>query len=207
MDSSTRWETEALRESGRGRPGVSQDDEARASEAAPRGWVTLREASDATGIPVGTLRKWARREAIPSHLESEGDHTVRLVSLDDVRARADELGRDLAPDPVPDRAGPTISEMAPPPETMIVPIDAWNKIITQLGNLHEAGQQLAEARERAARAETEAGFLRERLAELREEEETPPPPPPEDGDVNADETTATEPRWKAIYRIFRWGRG
>lgn len=50
---------------------------------------------------------------------------------------------------------------------MIVPVDAWNKMLNQLGNLHEAGQQLAEARERAAKAETEAKFLRERLAEMR----------------------------------------
>jgi len=59
---------------------------------------------------------------------------------------------------------------------MIVPIDAWNKMLNQLGNLHEAGQQLAEARERAAKAETEATFLRERLAEIRASEsaaETP----------------------------------
>jgi len=59
---------------------------------------------------------------------------------------------------------------------MIVPIDAWNKMLNQLGNLHEAGQQLAEARERAAKAETEALFLRERLAELRGEDELPVPP-------------------------------
>ena len=52
---------------------------------------------------------------------------------------------------------------------MIVPVDAWNKMLNQLGNLHEAGQQLAEARERAAKAETEALFLRERLAEMRED--------------------------------------
>jgi hypothetical protein len=50
---------------------------------------------------------------------------------------------------------------------MLVPIDAWDKMLLQLGNLHQAGQQLAEARERAARAETEAAFLRERLAEMR----------------------------------------
>ena len=57
--------------------------------------------------------------------------------------------------------------MTPPPGTMLVPIEAWDKMLHQLGNLHEAGQQLAEARERAARAETEATFLRERLAEMR----------------------------------------
>jgi hypothetical protein len=56
---------------------------------------------------------------------------------------------------------------------MIVPVDAWNKMLNQLGNLHEAGQQLAEARERAAKAETEAMFLRERLGELRESYQPP----------------------------------
>jgi len=58
---------------------------------------------------------------------------------------------------------------------MLVPIDAWDKMLLQLGNLHQAGQQLAEARERAARAETEAAFLRERLTEVRD---APTPEPP-----------------------------
>lgn len=40
-------------------------------------------------------------------------------------------------------------------------------MLAQLGNLHEAGRELAEARERAAKAETEVDFLRERLADLR----------------------------------------
>ncbi len=72
-------------------------------------------------------------------------------------------------------------------------------MINQLGNLHEAGQQLAEARERAARAETEARFLRERLADVRREmEEIPhpasgaPAPPPDE----------PEPAWAYLYR--RW---
>jgi hypothetical protein len=50
---------------------------------------------------------------------------------------------------------------------MLIPIAAWDKMLMQLGNLHEAGQQLAEARERAGKAETEALFLRERLGDLR----------------------------------------
>ncbi|MCJ7725282.1 MAG: hypothetical protein MUP76_02670, partial [Acidimicrobiia bacterium] len=53
--------------------------------------------------------------------------------------------------------------------TMLVPRDAWDKLLDQLGNLHEAGQMLAEARERAAKAETEVFFLRERLTEIRGE--------------------------------------
>jgi hypothetical protein len=60
---------------------------------------------------------------------------------------------------------------------MLVPIAAWDKMLMQLGNLHKAGQELAEARERAARAETEATFLRERLAELRQTNKTPEPEP------------------------------
>ena len=48
--------------------------------------------------------------------------------------------------------------------------------MAQLGNLHRAGQELAEAMERAARAETEVAFLKERLYELhgRESEEREP---------------------------------
>jgi len=49
-----------------------------------------------------------------------------------------------------------------------IPRSALERMFEQLGNLHAGGQELAEARERAARAETEATFLRERIAELRE---------------------------------------
>ncbi len=52
-------------------------------------------------------------------------------------------------------------------ESLLVPIDAWNTVLNQLGNLHEASQQMAEARERAAKAEAEAEFLREKLKNTR----------------------------------------
>ena len=41
-------------------------------------------------------------------------------------------------------------------DSLLVPLDAWNTVLNQLGNLHEASQQMAEARERAAKAATEA---------------------------------------------------
>ncbi len=137
-------------------------------------WVTLREAEAATSVPVNTLRKWVRKADLPSYLESDGDIAVRFVDLDAVIDRANDLGRVVEPmtqqteeqEPVVDDTA-TESESLSRPETMIVPVDAWNKMLTQLGNLHEAGQQLAEARERAVKAETEASFLRERLSELR----------------------------------------
>ena len=54
-------------------------------------------------------------------------------------------------------------------ESLLVPLDAWNTVLNQLGNLHEASQQMAEARERAAKAEAEAEFLREKLKNTREQ--------------------------------------
>ncbi len=55
---------------------------------------------------------------------------------------------------------------------MIVPLDTWTRILEQVGNVHEAGQQLADARERAARAETENRFLHEQLRELKAQRRT-----------------------------------
>ena len=54
-------------------------------------------------------------------------------------------------------------------EYMLVPISAWKKVLDQLGNLHEADKLMAEARERAAKAEAESEFLREKLKNTREE--------------------------------------
>ncbi len=54
-----------------------------------------------------------------------------------------------------------------------MPRDAWQGVLEQLAHRNQAGQDLAEARERAARAETEATFLRERLAELRADRDRP----------------------------------
>jgi hypothetical protein len=180
MDATTRWETEAIRGGGKKRQARPKPSRQRseASLTDTRHWVTLKEAEQATGIPTNTLRKWVRRAALPSYLEADGDLALRMVDLDAVIARAEDLGREIvpqeaaaesasesgtteAPEPTPE------DDSAQPPGTMIVPIDAWNKMLNQLGNLHEAGQQLAEARERAAKAETEAKFLRAQLAEGR----------------------------------------
>ena len=54
-------------------------------------------------------------------------------------------------------------------ENMLFPISAWKKVLDQLGNLHEADKLMAEARERAAKAEAESEFLREKLKNTREE--------------------------------------
>jgi hypothetical protein len=235
------WETEALRSSPR-RPAD------RATSPPPGEWVTLRDAEAATGIPVNTLRKWARRGHVDSRVDETAAGTRRMMRFESVVEHAAAVEREIAPiddaeevaatPPIggaPQRPeveqaeppAPPPAEIAAPPEaetapagTMIVPIDAWNKMLLQLGNLHEAGQQLAEARERAARAETEAAFLRERLAELRAERREgvdiaapSPPQPPPDEDQTAQWTVtvpgsqpraAVEPWW--VYVSRRWQR-
>jgi hypothetical protein len=148
------WETEALRTS----PSPAGPADASSGRHRRDDRVTLRQASDAAGIPLSTIRTWVKKGRVPTTLEEFPDGNRRIVSLDAVRARARSLGHAV------DQPEPPSS---PPPGTMLVPIDAWDKMLIQLGNLHQAGQELAEARERAARAETEATFLRERLAELR----------------------------------------
>lgn len=199
MDAATRWETEAIRAGRRPRP---------SQQRATTEWVTLREAASAAGLPVGTVRSWAKSGAVPSFLESDGETSLRMVDLEAVRARA----ADRSPRHVEQAdAGPPADE-PPGPDTMIVPIDAWNKMLLQLGNLHEAGQQLAEARERAAKAETEAEFLRAQLKELRERRPLPDTTPetsePEPGEAgSAREDQPSEPPSTSFVRyIYRGWR-
>ncbi len=223
------WETEALRGA---RPSAAPpEDPPATTQSRTHGWGTLREAHQATGIPMSTLRKWARRGTVPSYLDARSDQSQRMVKLDAVLDRATAQGRVIAPAaPSPDdqdvvvdlRDQPppppvTRDGVEAPPGTMIVPIAAWDKMLMQLGNLHEAGQQLAEARERAAKAETEATFLRERLAELRAETarttDAAPPPraePPEP--TRRIEEPFTDPPtppsrssqlWRVVYRTWR----
>ncbi|MGH8950634.1 MAG: hypothetical protein ACRDX9_04345 [Acidimicrobiia bacterium] len=174
-DAAFLWETEALRGSPP-TPAAHPHEE----RTARSDWLTLREASTATGIPVTTLRNWARKGRVATSLDETADGTRRMVSLDEVKARARQLGQDIEPLTTSETVPPPRAEAdpgSPPPGTMLVPIDAWDKMLLQLGNLHQAGQQLADARERAAKAETEAAFLRERLAEMRATQPSPPSEP------------------------------
>jgi hypothetical protein len=217
MDATTRWETEAIRSSSHKRATPPRPTAKRRTATHGQGtWVTLKDAEVETGIPANTLRKWVRKEAIESYLESDGELSLRMVNLDSVIARAEALGRMLNK-PVADESASitdsglriteadgraeaeeretvggrrmtSAAESVVPEGSLLVPLDAWNKMVNQLGNLHEAGQQLAEARERAAKAETEALFLRERLSDLREEQAAT------DLAAEAADTRPTEPR-------------
>ena len=104
----------------------------------------------------------------------------------------------VGPDPVPEGA-------------MLVPLDTWARILEQIGNIHEAGQQLADARERAARAETENNFLRDQLADLKARQRPTPgvttkPPTAESTDPGPDDTPSSTARTvrRARERASKW---
>lgn len=121
--------------------------------------IGLKEASRRYGVAVTTLRAWCRAGEVDAVMGRgpQGKQWMVLPTSVTARKRRAGAGAKAA-------AGPTTDGSA-----MLVPRDAWDRLLAQLGHLHEAGQQLAEARERAAKAETEATFLRERLAEMRRE--------------------------------------
>jgi len=125
-------------------------------------WVTIREATRLLGVSDDTVRRRIARSELQSRRDGQARNATIFVEL---------------PDGLPDSAEPSSPSMAAPgpslgdvipPERIMVPVDAWTRMLDQLGNLHAAGQELAEARERAAKAETTSDFLREQLREARE---------------------------------------
>lgn len=103
------------------------------------------------------------------------------------------------------RAAPASERTVAAPDSVLVPLDQWNRLLNQLGNVHEAGQQLADARERMARAETENLFLKERIRDLRDKLDPnplpdlePEPGPPATGPAARPKRLQLEvglPRW------------
>ena len=131
------------------------------TEPSIEGRISLREAEHRFGVRVSTLRAWSRGGSVDA-VRAKGSHGEQwMVTPESVAHRLSRHAPRTAP--TPDRsAGPSSDG-----SSMLVPRDAWDKLMDQLGNLHEAGMHLADARERAAKAETEATFLRERLSEMR----------------------------------------
>lgn len=121
----------------------------------------MTEAADAAGVTIGTLAHWARAGRVGSRLEAGAYGERRVVQLDDVLAA-------VAGDPVA-KAPRSAAANEPPPGTVLVPLEAWQRALDQIAHLHEAGRELAEARAAAAKFETTSDFLRERVRELQAE--------------------------------------
>ncbi len=173
---------------------VASEDEG----TSPESRVASAEDAASRESPVAGTPHSESRDQEPETREHEA------ATRDERPATRDEslATRDPEPDAPPPQTQPDIPE-----GTMLVPLDAWNKMLMQLGNLHQAGQQLAEARERAARAETEVRFLRERLAEMRDQtrqdSDRPVSPPVEETQPDPG-SRDEDPLWVDLYR--RWKR-
>lgn len=133
-------------------------------------WVTLREAERLTGVPVRTLRSWYGSGKVQSRMMTGGAHgPQRQVMVAEVQAQAEGRQAPTPPPTPPTEPTPPITTGTVPEGMQLVPLDAWTTMLEQLGNLHRAGQDLAEARERAGRAEATAQFQTERRHELERE--------------------------------------
>ena len=188
-------------------------------------WAPLREVAEIAQISVSTLRRWYGEGRIESRLEPgpRGDRRiVRVSEVLQVRgmdAAANE-GRERSQGAIEGTRSDSFGGHPVPPipgaegEAEYLPIKtaAWDKMLEQLGNLHEAGQQLAEARERAARAEERCAFeierrklLEERISEL---ESVRTSPTVEDGQVgrltSADPSLATSGENRIERTIETW---
>ncbi|HSM01494.1 MAG TPA: hypothetical protein VK960_03495 [Acidimicrobiia bacterium] len=166
-------------------------------EPAVGGRIDLRDAEHRFGVSVATLRRWARDGAVDAVKVSGPNGRQWMVTAESVAHRLAHRAGEPPPAPRVGATGPTADGSA-----MLVPRDAWDRLMDQLGNIHEAGLLLAEARERAAKAETEAEFLRERLGELRaERDELTRPEAESTPEITRPRETARRSRptaWEAI---------
>ena len=141
----------------KGATGTRSDTPARRSNGAKKSsngtgdadWVTLRQASDQTGVSVSTLRNWYRKGLVNSRVEKGPNGAQRLVKLQEVGERV---------------KAKTPADPTPAPETSSGGSDSVSK------SLHELIEELAEARERAGRAEAKAELLGQQIVELRSQQ-------------------------------------
>ncbi len=159
-------------------PSPDPDDGDTVTHETSGDWVTLREASERAGVSVSTLRNWFRDGKIESRLAPGPTGDRRIVRISEVLERT---GRSPAGDrqdvlvevvlqPQVDVGGSLARAEEP---AVVVPRSAWQKMLEQLGALHDAGRRLTEATERAARAEERYAFeverrklLEDRVAQL-----------------------------------------
>ena len=117
-------------------------------------WITLKEAAAEAGVSVSTLRNWYRKGIIKSKVRPGPHGDQRFVRLVEVRGRATKPGEKKRPAAGRDSDGERGSELVPVAKA-----------------LPDLIRDLADARERAGRAETKAEFLSEQLAAKQQEVE------------------------------------
>ena len=120
-------------------------------------WVSIPDAAEISGLSASTLLTWCRAGSLASQVARTDQGEQRVVRL------ADVVSKVRMPDPV---AGPTVRTSA--------------ELVPLMTALPDIIRDLADARERAARAETKVEFLKEQIASLKREGEQAAPPPSDD---------------------------
>lgn len=125
-------------------------------------WLTVAEAAEAADVSVGTIRRWYSGDDpdVPSEMRDGTHGPERVMPADAVRERAARSGRrpadfDAALAGLDGQAADVAA-----PDTLPVPREDWERLLERLATADEIMA-------RAAKAEAEATFLRERLGELR----------------------------------------
>ena len=120
--------------------------------ALPAQGVSLCEAEHRFGVTAATLRTWAKKGMIDAVLTDAGSGRQWMVTSNPSPITCRGYSR-----PAPasrrrhllKRKGSTFDWPDTPDGTaMLVPRDAWDRLMDQLGNLHDAGLMLAGARTR-----------------------------------------------------------
>ena len=122
-------------------------------------WVTLRRASEATGVSISTLRSWYRKGAIDSRVEKGPNGGQRIVRLEEVAERTKPPATKApAAKAGSNGSGPARGASNGRGASGGVKVPA---------EVREVIEDLAVARERAGRAEARADLLEKEVIELR----------------------------------------
>jgi hypothetical protein len=124
---------------------------AAASDGDDSQWIGLRQASAEAGVSISTLRNWYRKGLIESRLRPGPNGEQRMVRKEEVMRRASDGN----------------SSPARSPEDVAANNGAGSELVPVARALPDLINQLAQARERAGRAETKSEFLSEQLAEAK----------------------------------------
>jgi hypothetical protein len=147
-------------------------------------WLGVAEAAVRLGLSVDSVRRRIRTDAISKRKVRRPNGFGWEVYVHN-GASAPPGGASGASEPVPLHASAKLPTAAGAPpmraggegehsvrdDQMLVPREAWQRAMEQLGHFHELAEKYATTARELGKLETSEAFLRARLAELRAENE------------------------------------
>lgn len=125
----------------------------------PGEWISLRDAAAESKVSISTLRNWYRKGLVESRMDSGPNGDQRMVRRDQILARAD--GKASSEKAASSNGAPETKSPSPDAD------EGRGALVPVAKALPDLIKELADARERAGRAETKAEFLSEQLTEVK----------------------------------------